>query len=62
VIKYKYVCHELAKLRVISHRLRIETGSYGRNRIERHARLCEVCTSGQVEDEYHFLFECSGYI
>ena len=57
VIKDKYLCHALTKLRVSSHRLRIETGRYGSNRIERHERLCEVCTSGQVEDEYHFLFE-----
>ena len=61
VIKDKYLCHALTKLRVSSHKLRIETGRYGRNRIERHERLCELCTSGQVEDEYHFLFECSCY-
>ena len=54
MIKDKYVCHALTKLRVSSHKLRIETGRYGRNRIERHERLCELCTSGQVEDEYHF--------
>jgi len=56
VIKDKYLCHALTKLRVSSYKLRIETGRYGRNLIERHERLCELCTSGQVEDEYHFLF------
>ena len=43
VIKDKYLCHALTKLRVSSHKLRIETGRYGRNRIERHERLCELC-------------------
>ena len=52
VIKDKYVCHALTKIRVSSHKT-------GRNRIARHERLCEVCTSGQVEDEYLFLFEYS---
>ena len=61
VINDKYLCHALTKLRVSSHKLRIEAGRYSRNRIERHERLCELCTSGQVEDEYHFLFECSCY-
>ncbi len=24
-------------------------------------RICEVCGSNQVENEYHFLFECDLY-
>ena len=61
VIKDKYLCHAFTKLRVYSHKFRIETGRYDHSGIERQERLCELCTSGQVEDEYHFLFECSCY-
>jgi len=33
----------IAKLRLSSHPLKIETGRYGINRIERHERLCDYC-------------------
>jgi hypothetical protein len=29
--------------------------------IPRHQRLCQQCSSGEVEDEIHFLFNCSKY-
>jgi hypothetical protein len=29
--------------------------------VERHQRKCRVCNSGQVEDEFHTVFECSEY-
>ena len=59
----------LAKIRLGSLELRIETGRYNRPSLEVHERLCLVCKdscldSGLnlcVESEYHFLFICSKY-
>ena len=54
----KSLRHELTKLRLSSHTLRIQTGRYGRNRIERNERLCIYCENRQIDDEYHFIYEC----
>ena len=51
----------LTRLRVSAHRLRIESARYGRNRLERHERLCEICEDRTVEDEYHFILICGKY-
>ena len=50
----------LEKLRILSHCLRIETGRYGRDRIDRQDRICTLC-SMELEDEYHFIFKCHLY-
>lgn len=39
--------------------LRIETGRYNREALE--DRICLRCSSGQIESEYHFLFDCAKY-
>lgn len=52
--------HALSKLRLSSHRLRIEDGRY-RN-IPRNERKCELCTSNDIEDEYHFVLICDKYV
>ena len=50
----------LSKLRMSSHRLMIEAGRWNRpHRTPRGQRICTVCN--QLEDEYHFLFECRLY-
>lgn len=47
--------HLLTRLRVSAHKLRVDTGRYGRNRLERKKWLCVICNSTRdVEDEYHF--------
>jgi len=51
---YKYIC-EVARFRMGSHSLNIETDRYGRGYIPRSARLCRCCESGEREDELHFL-------
>ncbi len=51
----------LAKFRLSSHSLRIETGRYERPKIPAEQRLCLLCKSGDVEDEAHFLLKCSLY-
>ena len=50
----------LSKLRLSAHCLRIETGRYGRARIDRNQRLCVLCNS-DIEDEYHFVIKCPTY-
>lgn len=48
----------LSRIRVSSHSLRIQTGRFARNRIERNERVCLCCGSGDVEDEFHFICVC----
>ena len=40
------------KLRISSHKLRIETGRY--DNIPRDERLCSLCNCNKIEDETHF--------
>lgn len=51
--------HTLAKLRMGCHNLAVETGRW--QRIDRAKRLCQVCHSGAIEDEAHFVYDCIGY-
>ena len=53
----KFIC----KFRTSNHKLRIEIGRFGKNRVDRDQRLCEHCTMGVVENESHFLLECPYY-
>ena len=39
--------------------LQIELGRYAQIKLEE--RVCKVCTSGLVEDEFHFIFHCDAY-
>ena len=41
--------------------INIELGRYRNPKIPLENRLCRVCNSNAVEDEKHFLLECSGY-
>ncbi len=51
----------ITRFRTSSHRLAIETGRWTRpNKTPRENRLCTVCMI--LEDEYHFVLECSLYI
>ena len=38
--------------------LEVETARF--TNTVRHERICKICNSNQVEDELHFLFNCSG--
>ena len=49
----------LLKLRISCHKLRIETGRY--DNIPRNERLCHFCNCNNIEDETHFLLDCSAY-
>ena len=47
------------KLRIGSHKLRIETGRY--DNIPRDERLCNLCNCNRIEDETHFLLDCPSF-
>ena len=47
----------LTRLVTSSHRLKIETGRWQRPILPRENRICGIC--GKLDDEYHFLLECS---
>ena len=49
----------ITKMRISAHQLRIETGRYARNHIERHNHT--LCNTIDIEDEYHFFFICPIY-
>ena len=51
----------LSKLRLSTHSLLIETGRYGRNRVDRNERRCTLCDTGDLEDECHFILICPKY-
>jgi hypothetical protein len=49
----------ITRLKISSHRLRIETGRYVG--LERNNRICEKCHMNVVENEIHFLIDCPFY-
>ena len=51
----------ISKLRMSNHKLFIETGRYGKERLDRDMRICKYCTLGVPEDEQHFLLDCPYY-
>ena len=51
----------LVKFRVSNHKLMIELGRYQTDHMLRETRLCPLCKSNQVENETHFLLQCSKY-
>ena len=51
----------LTRLRVSSHRLKIESGRWHKpNSIPLNERKCATCNT--LEDEYHFIIECPNYL
>ena len=49
----------IAKLRLSSHKLFVETGRH--RQIPRQDRKCILCNIDDVEDEYHFMLICPFY-
>jgi hypothetical protein len=60
VLPFPLRCN-ITKIRLSSHSLRIQTGRYGANRIDRNQRICLYCDSGDIEDEFHFICICSRF-
>lgn len=58
ITKFEYR-KSICKLRISAHKLMIEVGRYVK--IDRNERYCNKCTSGEIEDEIHFLIKCHKY-
>ena len=52
----KQLRNAMSRLRLSSHKLRVETGRYGQNRIARAERYCTMCNNTDIEDEFHFYY------
>ena len=51
----------LVKFKLSNHKLMIELGRYQSDHIPKENRFCPLCKSNQVENETHFLLDCSKY-
>ena len=58
-LKNKNYQRALFKLRASSHQLGVETGRHARDYVPLERRLCKYCSLSQVDDEYHFMINCS---
>ena len=55
----KKIISQYSKLRLSSHRLNIEVGRYTRTPV--NLRTCNICSSSDIEDEFHLMCVCSKY-
>ncbi len=54
--------NELIRFRMGAHGLHVVTGAWAKGgHLDRRSRICKCCCMGIVEDEFHFVFECSAY-
>ena len=60
ILKNKNERAMLNKLRISAHKLATGGGRY--LNIPKHERICTACNSGEVEDNKHFLLNCSLYM
>src|SRR5690348_3368598 len=49
----------VTRLRCGSHSLQVEAGRW--THTPREERLCKICVTGAIEDEWHFICECYAY-
>ena len=54
-------CSKIARFRISSHNLRIETGRHEKPKIPSEDRTCLKCNLNEVEDEIHCLVTCPSY-
>jgi hypothetical protein len=50
----------IARYRLSSHHLAVEEGRW--KQIERKDRICTICNSGSIENEYHVFIACRAYL
>ena len=59
-IQNKALRYALTRIRLSSHRYKIETGRWGRNKAPREERKCDICNV--IEDEFHVLVSCPRFV
>jgi len=59
-IQNKALRYALTRIRLSSHRYKIKTGRWGRNKVPREERKCDICNV--VEDEFHGLVSCPRFV
>ena len=52
----------VAKFRTRNHKLMIEYGRYRTPKIPEHLRLCQYCSINEIDDEQHFMINCTLYL
>ena len=55
------IVRTVAKLRLGNYNLRIENGRHSTAELPEHLRICQCCSSNEVENEIHFLLSCNRY-
>ena len=58
------IVRAVAKLRLGNYNLRwlrIENGRHSTPKLPEHLRICQCCSSSEVENEVHFLLSCNRY-
>jgi len=48
-------------LRLASNKLKIVTGRYAANRVNREQRICTLCVLREIEDDFHFVSKYPAY-
>jgi hypothetical protein len=48
------------RYRTSNHRLPIEVGRW--TNVERHNRLCQLCQSREIGDEFHYVLQCPNFV
>lgn len=62
IIDHKLYRQMFTNMRWCVHKLRIESGWYERNRIDRNERLYQICECGDIEDELQLiLVQCDKF-
>ena len=63
LIPSKQARKDLTKLRISTHNLNIERLRYSpsHTRVPPEERICNKCSLGEIEDEYHFIIICPHY-
>ena len=48
-------------MRLASNKLKIDTGRYAVNEVNREQRICTLCVLREIEDDFHFVIKCPVY-
>ena len=59
LIRNPTIRRTFTQFRISNHKLQIEFGRY--QNIPREERICKLCNSGEIEDEFHFSLVCHQY-